>query len=73
MNPIRLVAAILVIAGVLGLAYGGFSYTQDTQVAKIGPISINAQEKHTVNVPMWAGLCSIAVGGLMFAFGGRKG
>jgi len=44
MNPIRLIAAILIIGGVLGLAYGSFSYTQDTQVAKIGPISVNAQE-----------------------------
>jgi membrane associated rhomboid family serine protease len=72
MNPIKLIAALLIIGGVLGLAYGGFSYTQDKTVAKVGPISINAEERHTINVPMWAGIGGILVGGLLLAFGGRK-
>ena len=73
MNPIKIVAALLIIAGVLGLAYGSFSYKQNTTVAQVGPISINALEKHTVNVPVWAGLGGILVGGLLFAFGGKRG
>lgn len=73
MNPTKLIAAILIIAGVLVLAYGSFSYTRNTTVAKVGPIEINADERHTVNVPVWAGIAGIAVGGLLFAFGGRKG
>lgn len=73
MNPVKLIAAVLIIAGVLGLAYGGFSYTQNTTVAKVGPISINADEKHTVNIPMWAGIGGIVVGALLLAVGGRKG
>ncbi|HEV2704081.1 MAG TPA: hypothetical protein VGV09_20825 [Steroidobacteraceae bacterium] len=72
MNPVKLIATVLIIAGVLGLAYGSFSYTQNTTVAKVGPISINADEKHTVNVPMWAGIGSIVVGALLLAVGGRK-
>ncbi len=72
MNPIKLVAALLVIAGVLGLAYGSFSYTQNKPVVQVGPISINAEERHTVNVPLWAGIGAIVVGGLLFALGGRK-
>jgi hypothetical protein len=73
MNPVKLIAAVLIIAGILGLAYGGFSYTQNTTVAKVGPISINADEKHTVNIPMWAGIGGIVVGALLLAVGGRKG
>lgn len=73
MNPIRIVAALLIIAGVVGLAYGSFSYKQNTTVAQVGPISINAQETHTVNVPVWAGIGGILVGGLLFAFGGKRG
>jgi hypothetical protein len=72
MNPIKLIAALLIIGGVLALAYGSFSYTQNTTVAKVGPISINAEERHTINIPMWAGIGGIVVGGLLFAFGGRK-
>lgn len=72
MNPIKVIAAVLIIAGVLGLAYGGFSYTQDKTVAKVGPISINAEEKHTIDVPMWAGIGGIVVGAVLLAVGGRK-
>ena len=72
MNPIKLVAALLVIAGVLALAYGGFSYREKHTVAQVGPIEINAQETHTVNVPVWAGLGAIVVGGVLFAFGGKQ-
>ena len=73
MNPIKIIAALLIIAGVVGLAYGSFSYKQNTTVAQVGPISINAQETHTVNVPVWAGIGGILVGGLLFAFGGKRG
>ena len=73
MNPIKLIAIALVIAGVLGLAYGGFSYTKDTTVVKLGPIELSAKEKETVNVPMWAGIGAIVVGGLLLVLGGKKG
>jgi len=72
MNPIKLVATLLIVAGVLGLAYGSFSYTKDTNLAKVGPIELNAQEKHTVNIPVWAGIGGIVLGGLLLALGGKK-
>jgi hypothetical protein len=72
MNPIKLVATVLIVAGVLGLAYGSFSYTKDTNLAKVGPIELNAQEKHTVNIPVWAGIGGIVIGGLLLAMGGKK-
>lgn len=72
MNPIRLVAIALVVAGILGLVYGGFSYTKDTTVVKLGPLEISAKEKRTVNVPIWAGIGAIVSGGLLLALGGRK-
>lgn len=73
MNPVKLAAIVLIIAGVLGLAYGGFSYTKDTTVVKLGSIEISAKEKQTVNVPMWAGIGAIVVGGLLLVLGGKKG
>lgn len=72
MNSIKLVAVALIVAGVLGLAYGGFSYTKDTTVVKVGPLEISAKEKERVNVPMWAGIGAIAVGGLLLVLGGKK-
>ena len=73
MNPIKLVAIVLIVAGALGLAYGGFSYTKDTTAVKLGPIELSVKEKETVNVPMWAGIAAIVAGGLLLVLGGKKG
>jgi len=72
MNSIKLVGIALLVAGVLGLVYGGFSYTKDTTVVKLGPIEVTAKEKQTVNVPLWAGIGAIVAGGLLLTLGGRK-
>ena len=55
----------------LALAYGGFSYTDDTTAVKLGPLELSVKEKKTVNVPVWAGVGAIVVGGLLLAFGGK--
>ncbi len=72
MNPARIVAIILIVAGALGLLYGSFSYTSATHDVKLGPIEFSVKEKETVNVPMWAGIGAIVVGGLLLGFGSRK-
>jgi hypothetical protein len=72
MNAIRMGAIALIVAGVLGLAYGGFSYTKDTHEAKIGPIELSVSERQTVNVPIWAGVGAIVAGAALLLFGSRK-
>lgn len=73
MNQIKIVAAILMMAGVLALAYGGFTYTKTTQEAKIGPLELTVQDKKTVNIPVWAGVGAIVIGGLLMVSAGKKG
>lgn len=72
MNPLKIAALVLIVAGVLGLAYGGFSYTRQTHDVKLGPIELSVQEKQTVKVPVWAGVGAILIGGGLLFFGGRK-
>ena len=72
MNPLKLVAIVLIVAGVLGLAYGSFSYTKDKTAIKLGPIEVSVKETERVNIPLWAGVGAIVVGGFLFALGGRK-
>ena len=72
MNPVRLIAVIIIVAGVLGLLYGSFSFTKATHDVKLGPIEFSVKEKETVNVPMWAGVGAIVVGGLLLGFSSRK-
>ena len=72
MNAIKFVAIALILAGVLGLIYGGFSYTKDTTALKVGPVELSVKEKETVNVPVWAGIGAIVAGGLLLVFGAKK-
>jgi LPXTG-motif cell wall-anchored protein len=72
MNAIRMTAIALIVAGVLGLAYGGFSYTKDTHRARLGPFELSVTEKQTVNVPVWAGMTAVVIGGALLLLGRRK-
>ena len=72
MNGARLVAIVLIAAGVLALAYGGFTYTKKTHEAQIGSLELSVQEKETVNVPMWAGVAAIVGGAALLLFGARR-
>lgn len=72
MNPIKIVAVVLLVAGVLALVYGGFSYTRDTTAVKVGPLELTVQERESVNIPVWAGVGAIVVGGLLLVFGSKK-
>jgi hypothetical protein len=62
---------VLVVAGVLALVYGGFSYTREDTAVKVGPLELKVAQKETVNVPVWVGVGAIAAGVLLLAFGGR--
>ena len=72
MNAIKVVALVLIIGGALGLAYGGFTYTKENHQTKIGPVELSVKEKETVNVPVWAGVGAIVIGGLVLVLGSKK-
>jgi drug/metabolite transporter (DMT)-like permease len=73
MNPIKVLGIVLVVGGILALVYGGFTYTKETHEAKIGPLVLSVTDKERVNVPVWAGVGAIVIGGLLLVFGNRKG
>jgi TRAP-type C4-dicarboxylate transport system permease small subunit len=72
MNTIKIAAIVLILVGVLGLAYGGFTYTRETHQAKMGPLELSVQDRQTVNVPIWAGVGAIVIGGALLLVGGRR-
>jgi multidrug transporter EmrE-like cation transporter len=72
MNTVKIAAIVLIVAGVLGLGYGSFSFTKETHDVKLGPIEMSVKEKETVNVPVWAGVGAIAIGAALLLLGGRK-
>ncbi len=65
MSVVKILAIALIAAGTLGLVYGNFSYTTETTEAKLGPLELSVKDKETVNIPVWAGVGAIVVGGLL--------
>lgn len=72
MTPTQIIGALLLVAGAASLALGGFSYTRDTTVVKLGPLEVSAQQKEEVNLPVWLGVGAIALGGLLLVVGRRR-
>jgi len=72
MSAIKIMALLLIIAGLLGLVYGSFSYTQETQEAKLGPFELTVKDTKTVNVPVWAGVAAVVVGGGLLLMASKK-
>jgi hypothetical protein len=72
MSAVKIAAMILITAGVLGLVYGSFSYTKETHQARVGPLELSIKDKQTVNIPVWAGVGAIVVGGALLLLGGRR-
>jgi TRAP-type C4-dicarboxylate transport system permease small subunit len=62
MNTVKLIAVILIIAGILALVFGGFSFTKEKHDAHVGSLHLSFDEKEHVNVPLWAGVAAIVVG-----------
>ncbi|WP_333872958.1 hypothetical protein [Methylobacter sp.] len=72
MNVVKLMAIALIIAGILGLVYGSFTYTKETQEAKLGPLELSVKDAQTVYIPTWVGVGAILVGGGLLFFTSKK-
>ncbi|MDZ4729872.1 MAG: hypothetical protein SH820_08025 [Xanthomonadales bacterium] len=66
MNSTKIAGLVLIVVGILGLAYGGFTYTKETHTADVGPIHMSVDEKERVNIPLWAGVGALVLGGFLF-------
>ena len=73
MNAMKILAVVLIVAGVLGLVYSSFSYTKETHKVDVGPINMSVEEKERVNVPVWAGIGAIALGAALLLFRSKNG
>ncbi|WP_374086639.1 hypothetical protein [Methylomicrobium lacus] len=72
MGTVKIVAIALILAGLLGLVYGRYSYTRETQEAKFGPFELTIKDTQTVNIPVWAGVAAVVAGGGLLLFASRK-
>lgn len=65
MSPLKILAIVLIAAGIIGLVYGSFTYTKTTHDAKVGPFELSIKDKERVNIPVWAGVAAILGGGVL--------
>jgi drug/metabolite transporter (DMT)-like permease len=63
---------ILIVLGVAGLAWGGFTYTTREKVVDIGPLEVTSEETHSVPLPPIAGALALVGGVLLLTMGGKK-
>lgn len=72
MTASRWVGLLLIVLGVIGLAYGGITYTKKRRAVDLGPLEVNVDEKERVPIPPLVGGLAIAAGVVVLALGGRK-
>jgi len=72
MTMLRILAIVLIILGVLGLAFQGFSYVMPEKVADVGPIKVFADKEHNVWIPPVVGGVAVVSGVALLALSSRK-
>ena len=68
----KALGVVLMLAGVLALAYGGFTYTTHKKAIDMGPLQVERQKRHTVFLPPIVGVGALLIGGVLVFAGGRK-
>jgi hypothetical protein len=69
---LKLVGVVLVVLGVLALVYKGFTYTQETHEAKLGPLELSVKDRERVEIPTWVGVVAVAAGAGLLLVPGRR-
>jgi drug/metabolite transporter (DMT)-like permease len=72
MRPAAIVGILLIIVGIAGLAFGGFSFTRKEKVLDLGPIEASADKKESLPVPPILGAIAIVGGAVLLAASARR-
>ncbi len=73
MNAMKISGIVLIVLGLAGFFTGGFSFTQETTKAQIGPIQLKVDEKKSFGIPEWMSIGAVVLGGVLLVMGSRKG
>ncbi len=71
MRGLVMIGVLLALLGVAALVFGGFGFTQNERVAKVGPVEVNKEEHHSISVPTIGGVALVVVG-LGFVVAGSR-
>lgn len=71
MKPAGILGLVLIVIGIVALAYGGFTYTKREKVVDFGPLQISADRQKTIPLPPILGALCL-VGGVVLVVAGNK-
>jgi uncharacterized membrane protein HdeD (DUF308 family) len=68
----KILGIVLIVAGIVALVYGGFSYSTTKKDVDMGPIQVSHKQNHSVPLPPILGVVGIIAGGALVYFGAKK-
>ena len=68
----KILGFVLIVAGIVALVYGGFTYTTTKKDVDMGPLQISHKQNHSVPLPPILGVVGIVAGGALVYFGAKK-
>ena len=72
MKPVAIVGVILIVLGVIALAYQGITYTSKEKVVDLGPLKVEAKREKTIPLPPILGGLALAGGIVLLIVGSRR-
>ena len=72
MKPAMIVGILLIILGVVALAYQGINYTTKDKVVDLGPLKVEAKRERTIPLPPVLGGLALAGGIVLVIVGARR-
>jgi uncharacterized membrane protein HdeD (DUF308 family) len=72
MKPATVIGVILIVIGIVALAYQGITYTTREKVVDLGPLKVEANRERTIPLPPVVGVIALVGGIVLVAVSGRK-
>ena len=73
MKPATLVAIVLIVLGVLALAYQGITYTTRDKIVDLGPLKASVDKQKTIPLPPILGAVALAGGVVLLVVANKRG
>jgi hypothetical protein len=72
MKTLAVVGGLLIALGLVGLIWGGVSYTKNKETANVGPLDITVKEKKRVAIPAPVSVAAVVGGVVLLVVGTRR-